>query len=110
MGAVDAHVISRLQMLAGMSFMDQVLRWASECGHVEVVRLLLDRGADVNAVASTHGHVKVVLARDSWCVLISHDFRDHIMETSYRHRPCCTDIRNGHPWVRLSLVRSSRCL
>ena len=43
------------------------LHWASKTGHIEVVRLLLEKGADVNDIlttplywASTNGHVEVV--------------------------------------------------
>ena len=46
---------------------DDALRWASENGHVEIVKLLLKRGANVHAEndyalrwASVNGHIKVI--------------------------------------------------
>ena len=44
---------------------DRVLRWASEYGHVEVVRYLIDAGVDVRArgdyaLWAANGHVDVM--------------------------------------------------
>lgn len=46
---------------------DYAMRWASECGHTEIVAFLLDRGADIHSKkdyalrwASNNGHIETV--------------------------------------------------